>query len=339
MKISRIVLSVCILICAFICVNFVEAPRAMAKSTPPVPTTVIISPQSAAVAWGKEVQFAATVYDSSNKKITGLKLDWTLNDTVNGADGAPCTINKNGVLTVPNSASGATITIAGFVNVAVAGYPAISAQADVTILAQPFSGGVFIGTHECTNECSDGPDQGALAVHATATTFHAVALNGDDNPFQEFSGTIDKTGNVSAAFTSDGHHVLISGSITASGLSGTWTQPDQSGTWSVAETNVVGAGPKIGTWHIPGQKPPSGSLGVIFNDDYTLSCIADSTQNGQPEGMAFSGMWTSDDISFTINNGGAATGGTGTYNPAKKTGSGDLFNGNTKVGTWNISDL
>jgi hypothetical protein len=338
MKISRIVLSACILICAFICVSFVQEPGAMAKSPPPVPTTVVISPKSAAVAWGKEVQFTATVYDSNNKKITGLKLDWTLNDTVS-AGGAPCSINKNGVLTVPNSTSDDTITISNFVNVAVVGYPAISAQADVTILGQPFAGGVFIGTHECTNECTDGPDQGSLAVHATATTFHALILNGDGNPFQEFSGTIDKTGNVSAAFTSDGHHVLISGVITATGLSGTWTQPDESGTWSVSETAVVGAGPKIGHWYTPGQKESSGWLAVIFNPDNSLSGLADSSQNGQPAGTPFSGMWTSDDISFTINNGGTATGGTGTYNPAKKTGSGDLLNGNTKVGTWSISDL
>ena len=342
MKISRIVLSACILICAFICVSFVQEPGAMAKSPPPVPTTVVISPKSAAVAWGKEAQFTATVYDSSNKKITGLKLDWTLNDTVKGADGAPCSINKNGVLTVPNSGSDDTITISNFVKVAVSSNPSISAQADVTILGQPFAGGVFLGTEECTQGCSDS---GTLAIHATATAFHALGLNDDGSGFLECrNGTIDKDGNLSAACaTSDGHHVLVSGSITASGLSGTWTQPDNSssGTWSADEkTNVVGAGPKIGTWKTPGVQPPSGPLAVIFNDDYSFTAISiRKDTNGQLEGTGFSGRWASDEISFTIDNGNTVTGGTGTYNPAKKTGSGNLYNGNTKVGTWNISDL
>lgn len=320
----------------------------MAKTAPPVPNSVVISPKSAAVAWGKEAQFTATVYDSSNKKITGLKLDWTLNDTVS-AGGVPCSINKNGVLTVPNSASGDTIAISNFVKVAVASNTGIYAQADVTILGKSFSGGVFIGTEECTQGCSD---TGTLAIHATATAFKALGLNDDDSGFLECTnGTIDKDGNLSAACaTSDGHHVLISGSINASGLSGTWTQPDNSssGTWSAVATSVVGAGPKIGTWKTPGQKPPSpssGSLAVIFNPDegHTLTGIAmHKDNNGQLEGMGFLGNWASDEISFTINDGGdggPATGGTGTYNPAKKTGSGNLYNGNTKVGAWSISDL
>ncbi len=347
MKISGIVLSICIFICAFICVSIVQEPRAMARTAPPVPNSVVISPQSAAVAWGKEVQFTATVYDSSNKKITGLKLDWTLNDTVS-AGGASCSINKNGVLTVPNSSLDDTITISNFVKVAVASNPGIYAQADVIILGKPFSGGVFIGTEECTQGCLDS---GTLAIHGTATAFHALGVNDDGSGFLECTnGTIDKDGNLSAACTtSDSHHVFISGSINASGLSGTWTQPDNSssGTWSAVATSVVGAGPKIGTWKTPSVKPPSptsGPLAVIFNDGHTLTGIAmHKDNNGQLEGTGFFGNWASDEISFTINDGGdggPATGGTGTYNPVKKTGSGDLLNSsNAKVGTWSISDL
>lgn len=322
------------------CVSFVQEAQVMAIVVPPVPAQVVSSPKSAVVVAGKKVQFTATVYDSGNHKIKGVKLDWSLTSTVAG-----CAINQNGVLTVAKSTTPETYS--DLVQVAVQTNPAILAQATVSILAEPFSGGVFIGTHECTAECNNGSNPGAFVIHAAGTTFNGLAFSDDDSSFQKFSGTIGKNGNVSAAFEGGGgHEIFITGSITftggiATGISGTWTQPSkpQSGTWTTDAATVPGAGPKIGTWSVPKQTPPSGSVAVIFNDDYTLSGIAMHKDNGKAEGSGFSGTWTSDDISFTFSGGGSVTGGTGTYNPATKTGSGHLYNNTTKVGSWTISNM
>ena len=338
MKESRVVLPICIFLCAFMCVSFIQAVQVMAKTTPPVPNRVVILPESVAVALGKRVNFTATVYDSNNKKIKGVKLDWSVDPSV-----LDCSISQNGVLTV---AIGATPgTYSNMVKVAVHANQSIFAQAQVTILTEPFSGGVFIGHHDCTKGCSDS---GELAIHAARTTFKGLALDtGGGGGSQEFTGKIDKNGNASAVVVGKGDKTFISGSITSSGgivtgISGTWINlgKSSSGTWTVDAANVPGAGPKIGKWSIPGQKQPSGPLAVILHDDYTLSGFATHKDNGQIDGTGFSGTWTSsDNVSFTINDGGPVTGGDGTYYPAKKAASGDLLNNLSKVGTWKVSDL
>ena len=336
MKGFRFVLPICIVLCAFVCVSVIREVQAMAKTAPPVPDHVVVSPSVATVVVGKHVNFTAAVYDSKNKKIAGVKLVWCLAGNV-----SDCSIGQNGVLTV---AVGATPgTYSNLVKVAVEANSSIFSEAQVNIANEPFSGGVFIGAHDCTEGCADS---GELAIHATATTFKALSLEDDGSSFQEFTGTIDKNGKVSAAFTtSDGHQIFITGGVTfsggvATGLSGTWTQPGQSssGTWTADAANDPGAGPKMGTWSTPGKTPPSGSLAAIFNDGYSFSCIAMSKDNGQLQGMGFSGTWNSDNINFTIS-GGTVTEGNGKYSPGQKAASGNLYSGPTKVGTWKISDL
>jgi hypothetical protein len=302
-------------------------------STSPVPASVVLSFDSASVALGKTVSFTAAVYDSSNRKLRGVKLDWSLTSTVTG-----CSIDQNGVLTV---AGGATVgTYANLVQAAVHANPSISDQAQVNIISTPFSGGVFVGSHDCTQGCTDS---GELAIHATATAFKALVVN-SDNTFQEFPGTIDKHGNLSAVVNSHGDKSSLTGGVTSTGISGTWTNSDNSnsGTWTASAATVTGAGPAVGTGSRPGKQGGSASLAVIFHDDFSLTGTAVHKDNGQLTGTAFSGTWDSDNVVFTLSgNSGSdsVTGGSGTYYPAAKTASGELLNNTTKVGTWKVMDL
>lgn len=336
MKGFAVVLPICIFLCAALCVSFVHEGQVMAISV--TPNSVVIAPEQVAVEAGKRVSFTATVHDSNNHKIPGLKLAWTLTTVVTG-----CTINpQTGVMTV---AVGAPVgTYANLVQVAVVNYPSIIAQAQVNIITAPFSGGVFIGTHECTSGCDDS-DIGELAIHATATTFKGLVFDGDGGGFEKMTGTIDKYGNLSAAVTSDGDKTLITGSVaftdgSATGISGTWTNvtKQSSGTWTLNPSTVSGAGPKVGTWSVPGKNPPTGPLGIIFNDDTTLSGIVPGKSNAKD----FSGTWTSVNggVSFTMSGGNTVASGNGTYYPAHKDASGNLLNSDSiKVGTWRVSDL
>jgi hypothetical protein len=137
-------------------------------------------------------------------------------------------------------------------------------------------------------------------------------------------------------------YITFTGGV-ATGISGTWTSPanKSSGIWTMDAANSVGAGPKTGTWSIPQKTPPTRGLAVIIHDGGSLSCVATHKKNGQLTGGEFSGNWnpTSDQVTFTISDGGDVTGGNGTYNPVKKTGSGHLYNGATPLGTWTIKDL
>ena len=227
MKAFRVTMPVIIFLFAFMCVNFIQEAPVLAKAVTPVPDNIVISPLSATVVVGKKVNFTATVYASNGKKISGVKLDWSLTSDVG------CSISQSGVL----NASGATPgTYSSLVKVAVDANSAISAEAQVNIIAKPFTGGVFIGTQECTDGC-EGAVPGELAIHATATSFKALELDGDGSSLQQFSGTIDKNGNVSATVNSNHGPVHIIGSVTfsggiATGLSGTWSQSDRLGTWT-----------------------------------------------------------------------------------------------------------
>jgi len=195
-----------------------------------------------------EQDFTATVYDQSNKKMSGVKLTWSLTSAVAG-----CSISSTGKFTTTAETTPLG-TYTNLVQAQVTGAD-ILGQATVSVLAMPFTGGVFIGTCQCTSNCDIGEDRSPLAIVATATTFKALTIDTVDGTAAQFSGTI-KDANVAATFTSpDGGQISISGSITfgatgiASGGTASWSQVggSESGTVTLSAVSAhPGPAPKLG---------------------------------------------------------------------------------------------
>jgi hypothetical protein len=342
-----------VVLCAFACVSFVHEALTMAETH--TPTKVVIHPASATVVSGRDASFTATVYDQNNRKMSGVGLTWSLTTPVSG-----CTITQNGIFKTtagttplgPNS---------NLVQATVADDTSVFGQASVSVLQMPFTGGVFIGTRECTSgsSCPGGTtDQSPLAMVAAATTFTVLTIDSSDNSAQQFSGTItDKDGDVgiSARFTTpDGHKTTITGQIAfdatgeATRINGTYTSvvtadpaKNNSGTFTLSAVSAPGAGPKIGSWSIPKNEPPTGALYVIFDENGDFVATSASNKGGTLKYLPFSGIWAAgvtDGVTFTMS-GKNATGGSGTCNSNATNCSGQLDDNSIEVGTWHLGDL
>jgi hypothetical protein len=323
--------------CAFVCAGLVHEARAASR-----PTKVVVSPPSATVVTGKSVSFTATVFDQNNKKMSGVKLTWSLTSTVAG-----CSIASNGKLTT----TAGTTPLGTYTNLVKAKVTdaAVSGKASVSVLGMPFTGGMFIGTYQCTSKnCDNGEDQSHLAIVATATTFKALSIDGVDGAASQFSGTI-KDDNVSATFTSLGEgQISIIGTIkfgatgTASGIAAHWSQVggSESGTATLSAVSAAsGAGPKIGTWSAPGYTPSSGNVYAIFEHGGTLFGVAEGNVDGQLIYFPFSGFWAAPgSVSFGVD-GYDLTGGYGTCNSKATSCAGLLSDNSTKAGTWRVGPL
>ena len=226
----------------------------------------------------------------------------------------------------------------------------VSGQASVSVLQMPFTGGLFIGTTQCTSDyCDDGEDQSPIAIVATATTFKALSIDGVEGTASQFSGTI-KDDNVAATFTSPGvGQISISGTITfgatgtASGITANWSLVggSESGTATLSAVSAAsGAGPKIGTWSAPGYTPSSGNVYAIFDDGGTLFGAAEGNVDGQLWYFAFSGSWAAPGSVYFGVEFADVTGGYGTCN-SKATSCAGLLSDNSgdKVGAWSVKAL
>ncbi len=335
-----------VVLCAFACVSFVHEDLTMA-GTIHTPTKVVIRPASTTVVSGKDASFTATVYDQNNKKMSG-DLIWSLTSPVTG-----CTITQKGEF---KTTAGTTPlgSYTNLVQVQVRG-ASVSGQATVSVLQMPFTGGVFIGTRECTLNCSYGADESPLAAIAAATTFKVLTIDGSDGSAEDFSGTIDKHGDVSAVFTSsDGRKVTVTCQITfgatgyATGINGTYASvvpndpsENNSGVITLSAVSAAsGAGPKIGSWSIPKSKPPTGAVYAIFDEGGAFVASAASNKGGTLKYTDFSGTWAPGGaVDFTIAGGNNVTGGSGTCNSHATACSGELYDNATGVGKWNLRDL
>ena len=325
--------------CAFVCAGFVHEARAAKSSTP---AKVVVSPPSATVVTGKSVSFTATVFDQNNKKMTGVKLTWSLTSAVAG-----CSIASNGKFTT----TAGTSPLGTYTNLVQAEVTdaAVSGQATVSVLGMPFTGGLFIGTYQCTsNNCDNGEDQSPIAIVATATTFKALSIDGIDGTATQFSGTI-KDDNIAATFTSLSEgQISMSGTITfgatgiASGITANWSQVGgtESGTATLSVVPAAsGAGIKIGTWSAPGYIPSSGKVYAIFEDGGTLFGSAEGNVDGLLGYYWFSGGWAAPgSVSFGVDD-FDLTGGYGTCNSEATSCAGQLTDNSTQAGTWRVGSL
>lgn len=336
----------CLLVvfCAFAGLIFTHSASAKTIQTA---TKVIISPASAMVVSGKNQAFTATVYDQNNKKMSGVALTWSLTSTVAG-----CAVSQTGTL---KTTAGVTPLgpHTGLVQAEVKG-TSLSAQATVNVLQMPFAGGVFIGTHSCTENCSNGTNESPLAIDAASSSFKAVSIDADDGTAEQFAGTVNKDGEVGAAFTSSsGNKVTILGQITfgptglATGVSGTWTANDpsdssqnESGAFTLSAVPAgSGEGPKIGTWTMPKHTPSSGALYAIFQANGEFVASAASTKGGSLKYTQFPGTWA-EGGSVQFSTGGTdVTGGSGSCNAGATSCNGVLDDNSTQVGKWKLGGL
>ncbi|MGO9021436.1 MAG: hypothetical protein ACLQVJ_24120 [Syntrophobacteraceae bacterium] len=360
MRGSTVVVFACVLFCAFAFGGFAYSAQ------PETPAKVVLSPKDPAVIIGKTQTstqaFTATVFDAKGAKITTpVALTWTL-DQVATDDG--CSIDQNGVLSVPDSAL--IGTFAKSVTAAVTATPAISGTAGFSVIDTPFTGGVFIGTMSCTKGTCNG-DTYDLAMDALPGSFTGLLIdNTVKTDFIEFTGKIVKDSSVSATFknTADNSTITLTGTLgypdgIASGMSGTWlsSKNGNGGTWTTSLAATAGAGGKVGTWEITATRTPkaaglTGPFAAIFADDgTTVAGVALIKENGQlVYGISVPGTWTGDDVSSdtvsfpSFAEGGAdtnaSTNATGTYVPAHKAATGNMLNaGGDVVGTWKLSDI
>ncbi|MGA3114914.1 MAG: hypothetical protein ABSF90_10855 [Syntrophobacteraceae bacterium] len=360
MRGSRVVVFACVLFCAFAFVGFAHSAQ------PETPAKVVLSPKDPAVIIGKTQTstqtFTATVFDSKGAKITTpVALTWSV-------DSDDCTIDQNGVLSVPDTAKIGTFAKA--VTAAVTATPSIFGTAGFSIIDTPFTGGVFIGTMSCDKGTCNG-ETWDLAIDALSSSFNGLLIdNTVKMDFLQFSGNIHKDGSVSASFknTAENSTITLTGSLVytdgivsgmSSGSLGSWTSSKNGngGTWTTALAATAGAGGKVGTWEITATKKPkaaglTGPFAAIFEDDATtVAAVALIKENGQlVDGISVPGTWTGDDVSSdNVNFASFAEGGadtnasthaTGTYVPAHKSAAGNMVNaGGSTVGAWKLSNI
>ena len=96
----RFAVLACVVICAFALGGFVQSAWAVKVQTP---AKVVLTPKNPSVIIGETQTFTAKVLDKAgNKMKTPVLLTWSLADS---ALTAGCTIDQDGVVTVPDTAA------------------------------------------------------------------------------------------------------------------------------------------------------------------------------------------------------------------------------------------
>jgi len=169
---------------------------------PAPPISVSVSPTSAALRLGQTQQFTATVQNTTNPSVT-----WQVNG-VTGGDAAHGTISTTGLYTAPTSVPNpATVTVTAVSQAD----PTKSASANITVTSVPSNVSVSVS-----------PRVAALTTTQT----------------QQFTATVQNTGNTSVTWSVDGSVGGNStvGTISASGL---YTPSPAAGQHSVTATSVA----------------------------------------------------------------------------------------------------